>query len=204
MFHTSGAGYKIDSSSSDWLRESTQSWPNKFETSKIKGDLEERQVLSNLVKTKASISEWNLVEKYSSLNKLLRVTALCKRFILLLKKKAPSISKSPITTLELNEARNFWARATQKLSFNKEINLLSKISSSSRTWTATASYDSRNSDSTATANSDYYRKREEALKNMKKEKSSKEKQMRNLVVKRSKLKKKENFVSKMLFLSECI
>ena len=40
--------------------------------------------------------------------------------------KAESLLKTPITTYELQEAKHYWVRVTQLVSFNKEYALLSK------------------------------------------------------------------------------
>ena len=109
-----------------WLQLSPDSWPNHFETPSTGDNLEERSVLTTSTTVAPIKNYWPLVNKYSNLNKLLRITALCKRFILCLKKKAKSVLEIPITTQELEEAKHYWIRVTQCSSFNREYKLLSK------------------------------------------------------------------------------
>lgn len=109
-----------------WLRENPDSWPRNFDENVPKKDLEERPISTNVATSTSSDPEWDLLKKYSSLHKLIRITALCKRFILRLKKQADSIRQTPLTIQELNEAKYFWAKKTQETSFFKERNLLLK------------------------------------------------------------------------------
>ncbi|XP_011879804.1 PREDICTED: uncharacterized protein LOC105568605, partial [Vollenhovia emeryi] len=110
-----------------WLSQLSSFWPtDKFKTIQ-RVHLEERksQVLTNLI---VRTSEpWDLLLRYSSLTKLFRVTALCRRVILRLKKTPDSsITAKPITTLELEEAKLFWIGKVQQTSLHKEIDTLMK------------------------------------------------------------------------------
>ncbi|XP_071578918.1 uncharacterized protein [Temnothorax nylanderi] len=71
----------------------------------------------------ASQSEyhWDLIYRYSTLNKLLKVTALCFRFISLLRKRR---AKSLDLHSALEKARLFWIKATQAAYFTHEIKML--------------------------------------------------------------------------------
>ena len=110
----------------DWLQQPVSSWPNKIEVPSIDENLEERPVQVTTVTVKPSETYWDLIYRYSSLTRLLRITATCKRVILRLQKKAESLFKTPITTQELEEAKHYWVLVTQLNSFNKEYNLLGK------------------------------------------------------------------------------
>lgn len=66
-----------------------------------------------------------MVYRYSSLNTLLRITALCTRFI---DKLRNSLDTSPslISPRDLHQAKLFWIKATQTAHFSHEIKLLIK------------------------------------------------------------------------------
>ncbi|XP_071642983.1 uncharacterized protein [Temnothorax longispinosus] len=64
---------------------------------------------------------WNLIYRYSTLNKLLRITALCFRFTSLLKKHR---AKSSDSHSALEKARLFWIKATQAAYLTYEIKML--------------------------------------------------------------------------------
>ncbi|XP_033228860.1 uncharacterized protein LOC117180470 [Belonocnema kinseyi] len=78
ILHT-GAKHQTDLI--DWLHLSSQSWPTHFEAPN-ENNLEERPVLAISTTVKPVKTQWELLTKYSDLNKLLRIRALCKRFIL--------------------------------------------------------------------------------------------------------------------------
>ncbi|XP_071648620.1 uncharacterized protein [Temnothorax longispinosus] len=64
---------------------------------------------------------WDLIYRYSTLNKLLKITALCFRFISLLGK----CRRTPLDLHSaLEEARFFWIKATQAAYFTHEIKML--------------------------------------------------------------------------------
>ncbi|KAH0560881.1 hypothetical protein KQX54_009718 [Cotesia glomerata] len=63
---------------------------------------------------------------YHNLTRLLRITALCRRFILRLRKKAANLKTEPITVQELNDAKFYWVKITQQHAFNQEIKQLSR------------------------------------------------------------------------------
>ncbi|XP_071579859.1 uncharacterized protein [Temnothorax nylanderi] len=64
---------------------------------------------------------WDLIYRYSTLNKLLKVTALCFRFISRLRKRR---AKSLDLHSALEKARLFWIKATQAAYFTHEIKML--------------------------------------------------------------------------------
>lgn len=68
---------------------------------------------------------WDLIYRYSSLNTLLRITALCIRFIGKLRNSLDT-SPSLISPKDLQQAKLLWIRATQTAYFSHEIQLLTK------------------------------------------------------------------------------
>lgn len=109
------------------LKSSTNAWPLTDDQHDIQLSnqfMEERNnvlVVANvLVQT-----PWDIRTKYSSLIKLLRVTAYCQRFIDNCRK--PSIkAKGCITPLELDAARRYWIKVTQQIHFHTEIDCLQR------------------------------------------------------------------------------
>lgn len=79
--------HRIWFTGSDWLQEPPSSWPNKFEAPSMEVNLEESPVKAIAVTASPSSTYWSLFDKYFSLTRILCITALYKRFILLLRKK---------------------------------------------------------------------------------------------------------------------
>lgn len=107
-----------------WLSEPTTSWPTAKQKQSSDAELEERpgQVFS--VATPPTY--WDLLDRFSSLKKLLRITAWCRRFISCLRKQPNSTSNFPLTPAELEESRIFWIREVQKAWLLEEIRILGK------------------------------------------------------------------------------
>ncbi|XP_018367943.1 PREDICTED: uncharacterized protein LOC108764289 [Trachymyrmex cornetzi] len=108
-----------------WLSETPSSWPTLSIPTTNKELLEEKPTKINVALV--TIKLWDLVLKYSSLNKLVRITALCRRAIAKLRKTATSLTT--LTTQELEDARLFWVSAVQKSHFQQELEILSKHNS---------------------------------------------------------------------------
>ncbi|XP_044594867.1 uncharacterized protein LOC123272233 [Cotesia glomerata] len=121
----------------EWLKQSSSSWPNGSTIPTINDHLEERPI--KVMTTKLipmSIEEFlrrttpkpfdQLNRIYHNLTRLLRITALCRRFILRLRKKAANLKTEPITVQELNDAKFYWVKITQQHAFNQEIKQLSR------------------------------------------------------------------------------
>ncbi|XP_012235059.2 uncharacterized protein [Linepithema humile] len=108
-----------------WLMHESQQWPF-FSQEELSGEqLEERPIKVTTALTQSS-QPWNLLYRYSSHNKLLRVTATCLRAVARFKNpKEPSIH-FPITPTELKLAKIFWIRTVQRFAFSQELKLLSE------------------------------------------------------------------------------
>ncbi|KMQ85843.1 integrase core domain protein [Lasius niger] len=95
----------------------------------------EQRVNTMTATTSAAPEEHPLLTKFSILNKLLRVTAWCRRW---LPERchgkaagAPNPERNrcrPLTAMELDEAEKLWIRWNQKIYFRKEISLISASS----------------------------------------------------------------------------
>lgn len=90
----------------------------------MKVDIEERpsQIMNISVRTK---SYWDLMDKYSTLTRLLRITAICRRFAMCLKRIPQKSLAVPLNPEELNTSRLFWAKVVQKTWFDYEIRIIS-------------------------------------------------------------------------------
>ncbi|KAI4476226.1 hypothetical protein M0804_013766 [Polistes exclamans] len=67
---------------------------------------------------------WDLIHRYSSLKRLLRVTALCFKIVRRLRKHSFTAHPTNISTEEMEAAKIFWIKATQAAFFSHEINTL--------------------------------------------------------------------------------
>ncbi|KMQ88303.1 gag-pol polyprotein precursor [Lasius niger] len=113
-----------------WLQHHSASWPSSSQTLSPDLDLEER---ANLCATASPSSEdkmWDLISRYSTLTRLLRITVWCRRATQRLKgNKQDNSIESPPRAIELKDALIFWTEATQRTHFSKEIKLLQNLTS---------------------------------------------------------------------------
>ncbi|XP_072757717.1 uncharacterized protein [Anoplolepis gracilipes] len=107
-----------------WLASDSSSWPKKPQIPSHIGNLEERLVRAFITQAEPD-RIWDLIHRYSSYNKLLRITALCKRAISRFRRAENSSLTTPISTSEMNEAGTYWIRTIQTIFFEKEIQFLS-------------------------------------------------------------------------------
>ncbi|XP_051173483.1 uncharacterized protein LOC127289540 [Leptopilina boulardi] len=69
---------------------------------------------------------WDLIQRYSSLNRLLRITALCFRFLAILKGTPQSTLRNPINTKDLDEVMIYWIKFSQASYFPAELKDLTR------------------------------------------------------------------------------
>ena len=69
---------------------------------------------------------WDLCERYSSLNRLLRITAFCQRVASRLKHLPNSFLSSLLSVSDLQAAHKFWVQYTQTAYFSDSIKILSQ------------------------------------------------------------------------------
>ncbi|XP_011861147.1 PREDICTED: uncharacterized protein LOC105558193 [Vollenhovia emeryi] len=108
-----------------WLRQNPSSWPHPPQLSSQGDILEERSTHVSVITPGKSTEPWDLLRRYSSLTRLLRITAWCRRSVTRFR-RALNVSSGPLTTHELEAAMNFWIRAIQQSHFYHELTLLSK------------------------------------------------------------------------------
>ncbi|XP_072766679.1 uncharacterized protein [Anoplolepis gracilipes] len=104
-----------------WLSELNSSWPSFTHESPQEAELEQRS--GNVMNATARLpSYWKVLDRYSSLTKLLRITTICRRFISCLRKIPHSAPlKHPLKPIKLDKSRKFWIRIVQQAYFQNEI-----------------------------------------------------------------------------------
>ncbi|XP_076284633.1 uncharacterized protein LOC143211095 [Lasioglossum baleicum] len=108
-----------------WLRDFSPTWPAETLSPDPRIDAEKRHDKTSALHA-ASKSTWNLVDRFSSLTKLLRITALCRRAARRMKvKRANRGPVGPLTVAEIENSRQFWIRQTQADHFAQEIQAIS-------------------------------------------------------------------------------
>ncbi|XP_077270788.1 uncharacterized protein LOC143901992 [Temnothorax americanus] len=107
-----------------WLTQHPSTWPDEAYSLASDENLEERPVRVATTIELKSPKIWDLIEKYSDLTKLLRITARCKRVVRRFQGKRESSFNHPLTVTELTEARLFWIRMVQQTYFSQELGIL--------------------------------------------------------------------------------
>ncbi|XP_024875956.1 uncharacterized protein LOC112457263 [Temnothorax curvispinosus] len=109
----------------EWLSSPNSAWPQ-IPSSLISENLEEREHRICVFVTNQHPEVWDLLTKYSNLTKLLRITALCRKFI----RKAHKDTKSELTPFlsvnDINNEKYFWIKIVQQFSFSPELKILSQ------------------------------------------------------------------------------
>ncbi|XP_011859305.1 PREDICTED: uncharacterized protein LOC105556805 [Vollenhovia emeryi] len=101
-----------------WLTDRT-SWPTRTEFTACEEDLPDRRTLVHLA-TEEAEDDHIMLQRISSLHRLLRVTAWCRRWLCKIR-QTTFVSASGVLTLEeLEEARLTWIRTTQEAHFKRE------------------------------------------------------------------------------------
>ncbi|XP_011858622.1 PREDICTED: uncharacterized protein LOC105556158 [Vollenhovia emeryi] len=100
------------------------SWPSQPALSEELSATEAHPGVSLLTVTPRTDYQWELNYRYSSLTKLLRITALCFRFVSRLRKVHDSLPVRHISPETLEKARLFWIQAAQATYFSHELKAL--------------------------------------------------------------------------------
>ncbi|XP_034946438.1 uncharacterized protein [Chelonus insularis] len=112
----------------EWLKGSFSSWPAKqFKPSALAHKEERSGVLLHAAKAPSEEDHplWSLLSRYSLLSKLSRITALCLRFVALLRgKTTSSLVHNPIAPQEQLDAKLIWVKIIQRLHFPFELKTL--------------------------------------------------------------------------------
>jgi len=108
-----------------WLSEPPHCWPQRPNAIEPGAALEERPI-KMVTTTCVNTSEcWDLLRRYSSLRRLLKITSICQRAIKRFKKVPNSSLTQPITTTDIQTAKRFWVTIVQGLAYHHEIKLIS-------------------------------------------------------------------------------
>ncbi|XP_011866195.1 PREDICTED: uncharacterized protein LOC105561108, partial [Vollenhovia emeryi] len=108
-------------------RKAEQEESEKSEKRRMEDEEEREQArpgVSLLTVTPRTDYQWELKYRYSSLTKLLRITALCFRFVSRVRKVHDSLPVRHISPETLEKARLFWIQATQATYFSHELKAL--------------------------------------------------------------------------------
>jgi hypothetical protein len=108
-----------------WLSQPTTTWPASNPTTADGVQLEERTSIVASVVTE-NMSQWNLLTRYSSLTRLLRITAICRRVVSRMRRVPATSLSYPITPAEIESSRLFWVGAVQRTYFFGELKTLSQ------------------------------------------------------------------------------
>ncbi|KMQ86362.1 gag-pol protein [Lasius niger] len=117
-----------------WLQGPSVGWPSTAPPIDDAINLEKKrphQVLVTAV-SKPSSCSWNLIDRFSSLDRLLRITAWILRSVAIFK-GADHYSSRALHPEELIQARTFWIKDTQRAYFNRELEICSTKTSLPRT-----------------------------------------------------------------------
>ncbi|XP_046422348.1 uncharacterized protein LOC124180644 [Neodiprion fabricii] len=121
-----------------WLSKPSVNWPSLSPRPEENIHLEQRKGLSTPIATAKPLQIWDLVDRYSKLSTLLKVTSLCKRAANRFLAKTTSnrvntsITVGPISTLEWSDAQLFWTKVTQQAYFAEKIRQIETSSSLTR------------------------------------------------------------------------
>ncbi|XP_043284934.1 uncharacterized protein [Venturia canescens] len=107
-----------------WLVKSSSHWPTHFTGTADSAALEERPGLTLTVSTQPS-PVFNLIHRYSSLTRLLRITSLLFKALTNLKGAGQDSSGSLLTPGDLEHSLQYWVKAIQGAYFATELKILS-------------------------------------------------------------------------------
>lgn len=108
-----------------WLCQSSSAWPMHNSESPPEADLEERAGQVLIVSRNSKPFYWDLLDRYSSITRLFRITATCRRAANRFKRTSLESAFFPLTPLELQQSCHFWVQQIQHANFAREIEILS-------------------------------------------------------------------------------
>lgn len=107
-----------------WLRDEPNIWPKlKLTSHDDTTDQQEQRIVSNITSTPDSADMITFLESFSSMGRLLRITAYCKRFIAMCRKTIVQHTKT-LSADELHASLVTWIVASQKFAFHNDIHHL--------------------------------------------------------------------------------
>ena len=103
-----------------WMSKSVECWPQPrtFDLRTNELEVREKQYFHHAVVT---VVEWDLLHRYSSWSKLLRITAYCLKFVRKLRQPKSQRICTPLSSVDIDLARKFWLKYVQALWFKAEI-----------------------------------------------------------------------------------
>ncbi|XP_018307568.1 uncharacterized protein [Mycetomoellerius zeteki] len=108
-----------------WLQRASTEWPASTGTLSPAAQGEERARSYAVAIVSPEPEAWDLIKRYSSLTKLLRITAWIRRAIERFRKTTNArAAQDPLTPLELDSVLAFWTKLTQYACFSPEIQLI--------------------------------------------------------------------------------
>ncbi|XP_071574141.1 uncharacterized protein [Temnothorax nylanderi] len=96
-----------------WLSQQQSTWPNDSYSLSSSENLEERPIKVATTLESKSPKIWDLINKYSDLTKLIRITALCKRVVKRFRGIKEFSFNIPLTVTELTDSKLFWIKTVQ-------------------------------------------------------------------------------------------
>lgn len=108
-----------------WLSQAPTEWPTWNVRKSSNVDMEESSKYTLTSRPDNQEPLWDLLTKYSSLSKLLRVTATCKRAITRFRRLPTELSSEHITPDELQQSCLFWVLYVQRHYFQHEQRVIS-------------------------------------------------------------------------------
>jgi len=111
-----------------WLSKTPAEWPNSTPTHSETDLQEERKILVTSTKMKPFV-QWHLIDRYSDLKRLLRITAWCQRAVNRFKNCSNLGLHDPLTNIELHMAKEFWVKTIQRTTFQSEFKIISESGS---------------------------------------------------------------------------
>ena len=107
-----------------WLCMDESAWPSQANSIEEQNLPEARAKVTLTAAKSNSHMLWNLIDQYSSLTQLIRITGwvmvACDRF----KAKGKIHQESKLTTDQINRAKLFWVKEIQQVHFHSELNML--------------------------------------------------------------------------------
>jgi len=110
----------------DWLSQPATLWPADVPRSDVAAQIESRKDVKGLTVGMTQTQEWSLLRRFSSLNRLLRITAWIRRAINRFQRISLSWTNADLCSQELFSARQFWVQQVQHDHFAQEIADLKK------------------------------------------------------------------------------
>ena len=107
-----------------WLSEENSNWPTESPT--LTNEPLEERATQALIIAEDSNNLWDLIYKYSSLTRLLRITCICIRAVRKFKGSSTTPASTPITPYELDSAKSFWIKKIQQVAFTQEIKMIAE------------------------------------------------------------------------------